>query len=241
MCIVWGCTLVWTIECCWWSFTERWMLCNQIEKVHPRPPPLWLATCQLAATHQGGTRTARRCCSPGSTWRHADGARSTNAQNPQHLEMRKMPKLVIRFWQQLLPFCLKGRILVWESPTVQNIILNNKCELLVAMVRLILVQIKSSKQYFDFLWFWFGCKIWQNFANWFKHAFSLFRKLITVKQIMRCAFNSATQTFIRIAQIYCKAMGFEKASTQSQAAQKSVAIFRATIEVFVTFWFERWL
>ena len=55
----------------------------------PDHPHHWLTTHQSAEVPPGEARTARRCYHPGSTWRHADGARSTNAQNPQHLGMRK--------------------------------------------------------------------------------------------------------------------------------------------------------
>ena len=56
------------------NFTARCVLCNLW--CIPNHPPQWLTTNQSAETPPAGTRFTRRCCSPGSTWRHAGGAKA---------------------------------------------------------------------------------------------------------------------------------------------------------------------
>ena len=69
-----------------WNFTARWVLCDF--RCIPDHPPFDLPP-KIDWDPPGGNKNSpRRCRHPGSTWRHADGA-STNAQNPQHLGMRK--------------------------------------------------------------------------------------------------------------------------------------------------------
>ena len=81
-------------------------------------------------THQAARRWCKHQC--------------TDSPAPEYEENAK--RLVIRLWQQLLPCCLKGSIFFRESSSVQNIILNNQCKLLVTMVWVLLVQIKPIEQ-----------------------------------------------------------------------------------------------